>query len=168
MLTLPRFRSMTTESFNMSNVERDEISGTSTTGHEWDGIRELNTPLPRWWLWTFYATSLVSVVYWVLMPSWPGINGYFHGLLGYSTRARIEVTMAEAAQAMAGTRQRIAAAPLADIEQSPDLLEFAIAGGRSAFAVNCSQCHGSDAGGRPGFPNLNDDDWIWGGKLDDI
>jgi cytochrome c oxidase cbb3-type subunit III len=146
----------------------DEVTGTPTTGHEWDGIRELNTPLPRWWLWTFYATILISVVYWVLMPSWPGINGYFHGLLGYSTRARIEVTMAEAAQAMAATRQRIATTPLADIEKSPDLLEFATAGGRSAFAVNCSQCHGSDAGGRPGFPNLNDDDWLWGGKLDDI
>ena len=146
----------------------DEITGTPTTGHEWDGIRELNTPLPRWWLWTFYATVLFSVVYWVLMPSWPGITGYFHGLLSYSTRARIEVTMAEASQSMAGTRERIAATPLADIEKTPELLEFAQAGGRSAFAVNCSQCHGSDAGGRPGFPNLNDDDWLWGGKIDDI
>ena len=146
----------------------DEITGTPTTGHEWDGIRELNTPLPRWWLWTFYATIIFAVVYWVLMPSWPGITGYFHGVLGYSTRQRIEVTMGEAAQSMAGTRQRIASSSLADINKSPDLLEFAIAGGRSAFAVNCSQCHGSDAAGRPGFPNLNDDDWLWGGTLDDI
>jgi len=146
----------------------DEFTGTPTTGHEWDGIRELNTPLPRWWLWTFYATIIFAVVYWVLMPSWPGITGYFHGVLGYSTRQRIEVTMGEAAQSMAGTRQRIASSSLADIDKSPDLLEFAIAGGRSAFAVNCSQCHGSDAAGRPGFPNLNDDDWLWGGTLDDI
>ncbi len=146
----------------------DEITGTPTTGHEWDGIRELNTPLPRWWLWTFYATIIFAVVYWVLMPSWPGITGYFHGVLGYSTRQRIEVTMGEAAQSMAGTRQRIASSSLAEINKSPDLLEFAIAGGRSAFAVNCSQCHGSDAAGRPGFPNLNDDDWLWGGTLDDI
>ncbi len=146
----------------------DEVTGTPTTGHVWDGIRELNTPLPRWWLWTFYATIAFSLVYWVLMPSWPGITGYFHGILGYSTRARIEVTMAEAAQSMAGTRQSIAQTPLADIETTPALLEFAIAGGRSAFAVNCSQCHGSDAAGHPGFPNLNDDDWLWGGKLDEI
>jgi len=146
----------------------DEFTGSPTTGHEWDGIRELNTPLPRWWLWTFYATIIFAVVYWVLMPSWPGITGYFHGVLGYSTRQRIEVTMGEAAQSMAGTRQRIASSSLADINKSPDLLEFAIAGGRSAFAVNCSQCHGSDAAGRPGFPNLNDDDWLWGGTLDDI
>jgi cytochrome c oxidase cbb3-type subunit III len=146
----------------------DEITGTETTGHEWDGIRELNTPLPRWWLWTFYATIVFAVVYWILMPSWPGITGYFHGVLGYSTRHQIEVTMAEAAQSMGGTRQHIASSALADIEKTPDLLEFAAAGGRSAFAVNCSQCHGSDAAGRPGFPNLNDDDWMWGGKLDDI
>ncbi len=146
----------------------DEFSGTPTTGHEWDGIRELNTPLPRWWLWTFYATVAFSVVYWVLMPSWPGVTGYFHGFLGYSTRAAIDVTMAEAKQAGQGVRDKIAATPLADIEKTPALQEVALAGGRSAFAVNCSQCHGGDAAGRPGFPNLNDDDWVWGGKLDDI
>ncbi len=146
----------------------DEHTGTATTGHEWDGIRELNTPLPRWWLWTFYATVAFSVIYWVLMPAWPGINGYSHGMLGYSTRASIETTMVQAKQATAGMRERVAATSLAEIEKSPDLLEFAIAGGRSAFAVNCSQCHGLDAGGRKGFPNLNDDDWLWGGKLDDI
>ena len=146
----------------------DEFSGTATTGHEWDGIRELNTPLPRWWLWTFCATVAFAVVYWVLMPAWPGITGYSHGILGYSTRASIETSMVQAKQEMAGMRDRLAATPLAEIERTPDLLEFAIAGGRSAFAVNCSQCHGSDAGGRKGFPNLNDDDWLWGGKLDDI
>ncbi len=146
----------------------DEFSGTATTGHEWDGIRELNTPLPRWWLWTFYATVAFAVVYWVLMPAWPGITGYSHGILGYSTRASIETSMVQAKQEMAGMRDRLGATPLAETEKTPDLLEFAIAGGRSAFAVNCSQCHGSDAGGRKGFPNLNDDDWLWGGKLDDI
>ena len=145
----------------------DEFSGTETTGHEWDGIRELITPLPRWWLWTFYACVIFAAVYWVLMPAWPGITGYSHGILGYSTRASIETTMAQAKQSMAGMRNRLAAAPLADIEKTPDLLEFAMAGGRSAFAVNCSQCHGSDASGRKGFPNLNDDDWLWGGKLAD-
>ena len=74
----------------------DELSGTPTTGHEWDGIRELNTPLPRWWLWTFYATIVWAIVYWVLMPSWPGITGYYHGLLGYSSRAAIEASTAAA------------------------------------------------------------------------
>jgi cytochrome c oxidase cbb3-type subunit 3 len=146
----------------------DEHSGTATTGHEWDGIRELNTPLPRWCLWTFYATILFAVGYWVLMPSWPGLTGYAHGVLGYSSRAAVDASVSEARQAMAGMREKIATTPLADIVKNPDLLEFAMAGGRSAFAVNCSQCHGGDAAGRRGFPNLNDDDWLWGGKLDDI
>ncbi len=146
----------------------DEFSGTTTTGHEWDGIRELNTPLPRWWLWTFYATVVFAVVYWVLMPAWPGFTGYTRGMLGYSSRAAVAKSMVEAKQAMAGMRDRLAGAPLGDIEKTSNLLEFAIAGGRSAFAVNCSQCHGADAAGRKGFPNLNDDDWLWGGKLDDI
>ena len=79
----------------------DELSGTPTTGHEWDGIRELNTPLPRWWLWTFYATILWAIAYWVLMPSWPGITGYYHGLLGYSSRAAIEASTAAAHREMA-------------------------------------------------------------------
>ena len=146
----------------------DDFSGTSTTGHEWDGIRELDTPLPRWWLWTFYATIVFAVVYWVFMPSWPGVTGYARGFLGYSSRAAVDASMIQAKQAMAGMRDRLATTSLADIEKSPDLLEFAAAGGRSAFAVNCSQCHGADAGGRRGFPNLNDDDWLWGGKLDDV
>ncbi len=146
----------------------DEASGTRTTGHEWDGIRELNTPLPRWWLWTFYATILWAFVYWVLMPSWPGATGYFHGLLGYSSRGAVEQSVAEARQAMSAMREKIAVTPLSEIEKSPALLDFAIAAGRSAFSVNCSQCHGADAAGHKGFPNLNDDDWLWGGKLDQI
>jgi cytochrome c oxidase cbb3-type subunit 3 len=146
----------------------DELSGTVTTGHEWDGIRELNTPLPRWWVWVFYATILWAVVYWILMPSWPGITGYYHGLLHYSSRASIEKAVVDARQSMAGMQDKIAQTPLAAIEKTPDLEEFALAAGRSAFAVNCSQCHGSDATGRKGFPNLADDDWLWGGKLDDI
>src|SRR5947208_3185328 len=129
----------------------DDFSGTSTTGHEWDGIRELDTPLPRWWLWTFYATIVFALVYWVFMPSWPGVTGYARGFLGYSSRAAVDASMIQAKQAMAGMRDRLATTSLADIEKSPDLLEFAAAGGRSAFAVNCSQCHGADGGGiKPG------------------
>src|SRR5215472_13942344 len=100
----------------------DELSGTPTTGHEWDGIRELNTPLPRWWLWTFYATVAWAFVYWILMPSWPGLTGYFHGLLGYSSRGAVERSVADARQAMSGMRDQIAVAPLAEIEKTPALL----------------------------------------------
>jgi cytochrome c oxidase cbb3-type subunit 3 len=86
----------------------DEFSGTATAGHEWDGIRELNTPLPRWWIWTFYATVLFAVIYWVLMPAWPGLTGYTRGILGYSSRAAIDASVFEAKQGMAGVRDRLA------------------------------------------------------------
>ncbi len=149
-------------------AERDEFSGTETTGHEWDGIRELDTPLPRWWLWVLYATIVWAIGYWILMPTWPTLNGYTKGLLGYTERARIKDDLAAARESQKGQLSRIEIAPLADIRATPDLLEFALAGGRSAFSVNCSQCHGSGAAGFKGYPNLNDDAWLWGGKLADI
>jgi cytochrome c oxidase cbb3-type subunit 3 len=148
--------------------EVDQSSGTETTGHEWDGIKELNTPLPRWWLWTWYASILWAVGYWILMPAWPLVSSYTTGLLGHSQRAVVAQSLAEARQAQSGYVSRIVDASLVDIEADPALLEFALAGGRSAFAVNCSQCHGLGAQGGPGYANLNDDDWLWGGTLDDI
>jgi len=148
--------------------EIDETSGTETTGHEWDGIKELNTPLPRWWLWTLYACIVWAVGYWILMPAWPLVNGYTKGLLGHSQRAVVAQSLAAAKQAQSGYVRRVLDASLTDIESDPALLEFALAGGRSAFAVNCSQCHGLGADGGPGYANLNDDDWLWGGTLDNI
>ncbi len=148
--------------------ERDEFTGTETTGHEWDGIKELNTPLPRWWLWTFYACCIWAVGYWIAMPAWPLISDFTGGVLGYSSRALVAERIAEA---RAGQRQyldRIDAASTAEIAADAELLGFAMAGGRSAFAVNCSQCHGQGAAGFVGYPNLNDDDWIWGGDLEAI
>src|SRR6516225_3033664 len=97
----------------------DNVSGTSTTGHQWDGIRELDTPLPRWWLITFYLTIVWAIGYWVLYPAWP-------------------------------------------------LLALARARGKTVFGDNCAPCHGSGAAGAKGYPNLNDDDWLWGGTLDQI
>ncbi len=151
-----------------SGKEVDQTSGTETTGHEWDGIKELDTPLPRWWLWTFYACVIWAVGYWVLMPAWPLIDSYTKGLLGHSQRASVAESLAQARLAQSGFVRRIQASSLDEIEGDPALLEFALAGGRSAFAVNCSQCHGLGAAGAPGYPNLNDDDWLWGGSLDDI
>jgi len=148
--------------------EIDSFSGVETTGHEWDGLKELNNPLPRWWLWTFYITVIWAIGYWVLMPSWPLVSGYTKGLLGYSSRASVEESIAEATAAQGEMRDRLLAASLEEIVADPDLLEFARAGGQSAFAVNCSQCHGSGAAGAIGYPNLNDDEWLWGGTLADI
>jgi len=153
----------------MANIpERDAHSGVETTGHEWDGIKELNTPLPRWWLWTFYATVLWAIGYWIAMPAWPLVSGYTAGVLGFSQRANVAADIAAAEAAQAGLRRKIAAADLAGIRAEQELFAFAVAGGRSAFAVNCSQCHGSGGAGGTGYPNLNDDDWLWGGTPESI
>ena len=148
--------------------EIDEFTGVETTGHDWDGIKELNNPLPRWWVWTFYVTVAWAVGYWILMPSWPLISDYTRGFLGYSQREVVREQLAAAKDAQAAFLNRIRDAELEEIRADSELLEFALAGGRSAFLVNCSQCHGTGGAGAAGIPNLNDDDWLWGGTLDDI
>ena len=157
-----------------TKAEKDALSADvaedrATTGHEWDGIREYDTPLPKWWLWIFYATIAFSLVYFVLFPSWPGITGYFGGVLDRQERRVFDARMVRAAEAQAGIRERIAAASLPEIEADQDMRGFAIAGGRTIFADNCATCHGQGGGGqRGGYPVLADDDWLWGGTLGDI
>ena len=148
--------------------EIDHVTGIETTGHEWDGVKELNKPLPRWWLWTFYATIIWSIGYWVAYPAWPTLTGYTKGVLDYSQRRVVagEVKAAEAAQA--GLRAKLQATPFAGVRADPDLLRFAIAAGTAAFQTNCAPCHGRGAQGFVGYPNLNDDDWLWGGSIEDI
>lgn len=150
----------------MATNEVDEISGTETTGHEWDGIKELNTPLPRWWLWTFYATIVWSIGYMIYYPAIPLIEGSTMGISGVTNRQVVEQEMAAVREANADRLTRIETTPLEEIRKDEDLLRFAVAGGESLYKVNCSQCHGSGAQGAPGYPNLNDDDWIWGGHLE--
>jgi cytochrome c oxidase cbb3-type subunit 3 len=148
--------------------EVDAITGTATTGHVWDGIRELNTPLPRWWLWLFYVTIIWSVGYWVVYPSWPLVSSYTKGAFNWSSREAV-VEDLSALKAQRGPMVgRLAAASLQEIVAERQLLEFARAQGRPAFAENCAPCHGAGGGGTKGYPNLNDDEWIWGGKLDEI
>ena len=136
-----------------------------TTGHEWDGIHELNKPLPKWWLWTFYATIVWAIGYWLLMPAWPLVSGYTKGLLGYSQRESVAEQLQAAKAAQAGFRKQIAASDLAAISDNPELLRFALAGGEAAFGDNCAPCHGRGAQGAFGYPNLRDDSWLWGGTL---
>lgn len=152
----------------MSEKEIDEVTGVETTGHEWDGIKELNKPLPRWWLWTFYATIAWSAVMFVLYPAWPTLSGYTKGIMGYSQRATVmqEVEAGKAAQAK--FRDAIGSKEVGEIKGDQELLRFAMAGGKAAFAENCAPCHGRGAQGGPGYPNLADDDWIWGGSVDAI
>ncbi|MEM7021901.1 MAG: cytochrome-c oxidase, cbb3-type subunit III [Pseudomonadota bacterium] len=151
-----------------TKVEKDAITGQDTTGHEWDGIKELNTPLPKWWLYVFYATVIWAVVWWVLYPSWPGITGYFPGLTGSNQRVEHEERMASVRESRADSLQRIADASLEEIGQDPELLTFALAGGEASFADNCAPCHGLGGAGQGFYPTLADDSWIWGGTLDDI
>jgi cytochrome c oxidase cbb3-type subunit 3 len=146
----------------------DQVTGVETTGHEWDGIRELNQPLPRWWLYIFYATFAFSLLFWVLYPSWPGISDHSKGVLGWTRHAALEEETAAARAAQAVYLDKIAAETTEAIAADPELFAFAVAGGRSAFGLNCAQCHGAGAAGSKGYPNLNDDDWLWGGTLDDI
>ncbi|WP_322990399.1 cytochrome-c oxidase, cbb3-type subunit III, partial [Hoeflea sp.] len=152
----------------MSEKHIDEVTGISTTGHEWDGIRELDNPMPRWWLWTFYLCIIWAVGYAIAYPSIPLIKGATPGLLGYSSRADVVSELADAKVAQGAMLEKIAATPVGDIAGDQELLQFAIAGGSSAFKVNCAQCHGSGAQGSAGYPNLNDDDWMWGGTIDQI
>lgn len=148
--------------------EVDSVTGVSTTGHSWDDIRELNNPLPRWWLWIFYATIVWAVVYWVLYPSWPLVNSYTSGVMGWQSRSAVRADL-EALRAQRGAMaERLAATPLDDVRGDPGLLAFALAQGRASFGDNCAPCHGAGGGGGRGFPNLNDDDWLFGGKLADI
>ncbi len=148
--------------------EIDDVTGILTTGHEWDGIKELNKPLPRWWVWTLWACVVWSIGYWIAYPAWPTMAGYTQGMLGYSQRQRVMDEVAAGKAAQGEFVEKIKLASLADIEKTPDLLNFAVAGGRAVFGDNCAGCHGRGAEGRAGFPNLNDDDWLWGGTLDDI
>ncbi|MEL6921247.1 MAG: cytochrome-c oxidase, cbb3-type subunit III [Pseudomonadota bacterium] len=146
----------------------DDITGTETTGHEWDGIKELNTPLPRWWLWTFYATIVWAIGYTIAYPAWPGLTDATKGVLGWTSRGELAADMDAAREAQSVYLNQIEAMEVAEILDNPELVEFSVVGGSSAYKVYCVQCHGSGAAGGGGYPNLNDDDWIWGGSIDQI
>jgi cytochrome c oxidase cbb3-type subunit III len=148
--------------------DRDHITGTTTTGHEWDGIKELNTPLPRWWLNLFYACIVWAFGYWIVYPSWPLISGNLPGVIGYSSRADVAVEIDALKAKRAAAAADIGKVELAAIKADPKLLALALAQGKAAFGDNCAPCHGLGGAGSKGYPNLNDDDWLWGGTLEDI
>lgn len=144
----------------------DEATGTSTVGHEWDGIEELDTPMPRWWLWTFYATIVWALGYVILYPAWPMIDRATEGTLGWSSRGDLEKELAADAQRRAPIVNAIAATPVAQLPARPELMQAAVQGGGAAFRVHCVQCHGAGgAGVKKLYPSLTDDDWLWGGDL---
>jgi len=146
----------------------DKITGQTTTGHEWDGIRELNTPLPRWWVWTFYACILFSVVYWVLYPAWPLATSYTKGLFGTTNRLAVADDLAAIKAQRAVTEAGLDKASVSEIVADKKLLGLALAHGKAAFGENCAPCHGSGGQGGKGYRNLTNEDWLWGGKVEDI
>ena len=152
----------------MANKRIDKATGTSTVGHEWDGIEELDTPMPRWWLWTFYASIVFALAYAIAYPAWPLLNKGTEGVLGWTSRGQLARETAEQQSRQASVLRAIAPLPIEQLPDHPELMRAAVAGGRAAFKVNCVQCHGAGAAGSKGYPNLNDDDWLWGGDLKSI
>lgn len=147
----------------------DEATGTSTVGHEWDGIEELNTPLPRWWLWTFYICIAWAFVYAALYPAWPMLHGATKGALGWSSRGQLAQEMRADAKRRAPVVNAIATTALTDFPAKPQLMQAAVQGGGAAFRVHCIQCHGAGGAGlKKLYPSLTDDDWLWGGDLSSI
>ncbi|MFL5253664.1 MAG: cytochrome-c oxidase, cbb3-type subunit III [Rhodopila sp.] len=151
-----------------TKIEKDAVSGRDTTGHEWDGIKELDTPLPKWWLYTFYACIAFAFGMFALYPSIPYGPGYWHGLMGYSQRKMVDNEVAKIASVRKVSMDKIAALSFDQIKADPALLEVALTSGRITFAENCQACHGAGGSGQPGYPALAAGGWLWGGTLDDI
>jgi cytochrome c oxidase cbb3-type subunit III len=151
-----------------TKIEKDVITGTATTGHEWDGVKELNTPLPKWWVYAYLACIAWAAGYCLLYPSIPYGPGYLHGLLGYSSRDRVDQEVATVVAARGESMQKIGAESFDAILADPKLLQVAQTAGRITFANNCQPCHGGGGAGRIGYPALAAGAWIWGGKLEDI
>ena len=146
----------------------DGATGVETTGHEWDGIRELNNPLPRWWLWTFYGTVAWGLVYTILFPAWPLVSGATAGLLGWSARGEVAAEVERASLSREAMFRSLVETDIHLLRDNEALGAFARDAGAAIFRTNCSQCHGAGAAGAVGYPNLIDDDWLWGGRLEDI
>ena len=157
----------------MTKIEKDEYTGVETTGHEWDGIRELNLPAPRWWLIVFAITVVWGFGYMVLYPAWPTLSGEGErggtaGTLGWTQYKALEDSQKVILERRAEYAARFEKADYRTIQNDEALYAFGLAGGKSAFKDNCATCHGTGGAGAPGYPNLNDDDWLWGGSIEAI
>jgi len=153
----------------MASIEKDSVSGQMTTGHEWDGIKELNTPLPKWWVAIFWVSVIWAVGYWIVYPSWPTVSGYTPGVFGWSSRGTLETELKAQKAERSQWLSKIDAASVDEIAKDRTLLNYALAGGKIAFGDNCAPCHGTGGVGSPGaYPSLADDVWLWGGTLADI
>lgn len=152
----------------MAAKKRNEQTEVETTGHEWDGIQEWNNPLPRWWLWCLYLCIIWGIGYMIAYPAWPMINGATPGLLGYSTRGEVAAEIARFDAANAPIEAKLEAADLNTVGDDAELAAFARNAGEAVYETWCIQCHGAGGGGAKGYPALVDNDWLWGGSIEDI
>jgi len=152
----------------MDEPRIDELTGRETMGHDFDGIEELNTPMPRWWLIAFYTSIVWGIGYVIAYPAWPMISGATTGVLGYSTRGEVVEQIAAHEAKNADLVAELLSVDLANFDPQSDLHRYAVSRGGSVFRAQCSQCHGAGAAGGIGYPNLLDNDWLWGGTLDQI
>lgn len=152
----------------MDNPEHDPVTGRHTTGHEWNGIKELDTPIPRIVLFFLAAGALFSLVWWVLMPAWPLGTTYTRGLLGLDQREVVTREVQLAAAERAVWMDRIAAEPFEAIVADPALMGHVMDAGPTLFADNCGVCHGVSGTGGPGFPDLTAGVWLWGGDPETV
>lgn len=154
----------------MSRKPTTKSKEVPTTGHSWDGIEEFDNPMPRWWLWCFYLTIIWGIGYSIAYPAWPLISKATPGLLGHATRADVAREIQSFNEANAPMRARLEATDLQDIAKDPELADFSRNAGAAIFRTWCMQCHGSGAAGvqAAGYPNLLDDDWLWGGDIESI
>jgi cytochrome c oxidase cbb3-type subunit 3 len=156
---------------NSKNDKQDKINQNSdygTTGHNWDGVSEYNIPAPRWWLIVWIICIIWAVIYWFFYPTWPTKSGNTKGSLNWSKFSALKEDQQEISAKKNIYLEQMSKMSLEQIRSDEKLMQFALNTGRSAFRENCSACHGQGAQGYKGFPNLNDDDWLWGGKLSDI
>ncbi len=148
-----------------TELEEDEVE---TTGHSWDGIEEYNNPLPRWWLWTLYATIIWAIGYTIAYPAWPMLTQATPGVLGWSTRGDVAAEIKAVDVANAEIESKLAAADLTTISADADMNSYANNAGKAVFQTWCIQCHQTGGQGAKGYPNLLDDDWLWGGDIESI
>lgn len=152
----------------MSKKPTKKGNQVETTGHSWDGIEEYNNPLPRWWVYVFFACIVWAIGYSIAYPAWPGIKSATSGLLGFSTRANVQADIDAAAAKLAPINAKLEAAELTSIAGDAELNGYATSAGSAVFKTWCVQCHGQEGRGFVGYPTLSDDDWLWGGDIEAI
>ena len=150
----------------MEMKERDTVTGRETTGHEWNGIKELDTPVPRGVLVFLIVTHIWAIAWWFFVPAWPLGYTYTTGLLGVDQRSTVEEQIVEGQQQRAPWTTQVESESYDTLLADDELMQTIRTAGQQLFGDNCAACHGRDGSGRPGYPDLTDDDWLWGGGPD--